>query len=215
MRARQGRSTGLAIFLIGLLVVSYCLPVAANAANSKSTTVWSGTVLLPDGYLVGAQDILIIQEGTTIRLGSDESLTIDGRVMIEGTENDPVIVESILGKHDGIRFNQSSQGLGSTIEHLTITDAEFGITIYGSNPQLTDVTVENADRVAVDLFDGATPTINNLEINGGGQDVHGTSNSWRYGIGLSVGANSAPTLNGLIADGLITRAVNYWGNSGG
>ncbi|MEK9738578.1 MAG: hypothetical protein VW438_02490, partial [Euryarchaeota archaeon] len=48
-----------------------------------------------------------------------------------------------------------------------------------------------------------------------GQDVHGTSNSWRYGIGLSVGANSAPTLDGLIADGLITRAVNYWGNSGG
>ena len=162
MRARQGRSTGLAIFLIGLLVVSYCLPVAANAANSKSTTVWSGTVLLPDGYLVGAQDILIIQEGTTIRLGSDESLTIDGRVMIEGTENDPIILESILGKHDGIRFNQSSQGLGSSIENLTITDAEFGITIYGSNPQLTDVTVENADRVAVDLFDGATPTINNL-----------------------------------------------------
>jgi hypothetical protein len=215
MRARQGRSTGLAIFLIGLLVVSYGLPVAANAANSKSTTVWSGTVLLPDGYLVGAQDILIIQEGTTIRLGSDESLTIDGRVMIEGTQNDPVILESILGKHDGIRFNQSSQGLGSSIENLTITDAEFGITIYGSNPQLTDVTVENADRVAVDLFDGATPTINNLEINGGGQDVHGTSNSWRYGIGLSVGANSAPTLDGLIADGLITRAVNYWGNSGG
>ncbi len=215
MRARQGRSAGLAMFLIALLVISYSLPIAANAANSKSTTVWSGTVLLPDGYLVGAQDVLIVQEGTTIRLGSDEDLTVDGRIMIEGTEDDPVILESILGKHDGIIFNQSSQGLGSSIENLTITDAEFGITIYGSNPELTDIIVQNADRVAVDLFDGATPTINNLEINGGGQDVHGFSSSWRYGIGLSVGANSAPILNGLNADGLITRAVNYWGNSGG
>ena len=215
MRARQGRSAGLAMFLIALLVISYGLPIAANAANSKSTTVWSGTVLLPDGYLVGAQDVLIVQEGTTIRLGSDEDLTVDGRIMIEGTEDNPVILESILGKHDGIIFNQSSQGLGSSIENLTITDAEFGITIYGSNPELTDIIVHNADRVAVDLFDGATPTINNLEINGGGQDVHGFSGSWRYGIGLSVGANSAPILNGLNADGLITRAVNYWGNSGG
>ena len=215
MRAREGRSAGLAMFLIALLVISYSLPIAANAANSKSTTVWSGTVLLPDGYLVGAQDVLIVQEGTTIRLGSDEDLTVDGRIMIEGTEDDPVILESILGKHDGIIFNQSSQGLGSSIENLTITDAEFGITIYGSNPELTDIIVQNADRVAVDLFDGATPTINNLEINGGGQDVHGFSGSWRYGIGLSVGANSAPILNGLNADGLITRAVNYWGNSGG
>ena len=74
MRAREGSSAGLATFLIALLVISYSLPIAANAANSKSTIVWSGTVLLPDGYLVGAQDVLIVQEGTTIRLGSDLSL---------------------------------------------------------------------------------------------------------------------------------------------
>ena len=215
MRARDGSTAGFAMFVIALLLISYSLPIVATAANSKSTTVWSGTVLLPDGYIVGAQDVLIVQEGTTIRLGSDEDISVDGRIMVEGTEDDPVILESILGKHDGIIFNQSSQGLGSSIENLTITDAEFGITIYGSNPQLTDIIVENADRVAVDLFEGATPIINNLEINGGGQDIHGFSSSWRYGIGLSVGANSAPILNGLSADGLITRGVNYWGNSGG
>ena len=52
-------------------------------------------------------------------------------------------------------------------------------------------------------------------IDGGGQDLHGVSTSWRYGIGLSVGAYSAPIVDGVIADGLITRGVNYWGNSGG
>ena len=69
--------------------------------------------------------------------------------------------------------------------------------------------------MGVDLFDGATPTINNLVINGGGADVHGFSTTWRYGIGLSIGANSAPIVNGFSANGLITRAINYWGNSGG
>ena len=215
MRVRDGSTSGVAVFLIAFLLLSYSLPIAANAASGKSTTVWSGTVLLPDGYTVGAQDVLVVQEGTTIRLGADEDITVDGRIIIEGTNSDPVILESIIGKHDGIVFNQSSQGLGSTIENLTITDAEFGITIYGSNPDLNDILVENVDRVAVDLFDGATPRINNLVINGGGQDIHGFSSSWRYGIGLSVGANSAPIVNGLYAEDLITRALNYWGNSGG
>ena len=105
--------------------------------------------------------------------------------------------------------------MGSTIDNLSVEDAEWGVTIYGSDPVLTNVKVINADRVAVDLFDGATPRIYNLRIEGGGQDLHGASTSWRYGIGLSVGAYSAPIVDGLVANVLITRALNYWGNSGG
>ena len=86
MRARDGSTAGFAMFVIALLLISYSLPIVATAANSKSTTVWSGTVLLPDGYIVGAQDVLIVQEGTTIRLGSDEDISVDGRIMVEGTE---------------------------------------------------------------------------------------------------------------------------------
>ena len=76
-------------------------------------------------------------------------------------------------------FNSSSNGLGSKIENLTITDAEYGVTVYDSNPTLNDLRVINADRVAVDLFDSASPRINDLVIDGGGQDVHGLSTSWR------------------------------------
>ena len=57
-----------AMFVIALLLISYSLPVVATAANSKSTTVWSGTVLLPDGYIVGAQDVLIVQELSLIHI---------------------------------------------------------------------------------------------------------------------------------------------------
>lgn len=215
MRARLDNRGSLAVLIISLLLFASILPIAASGATTRATTVWSGTVILQDGYTVGAQDVLVVQAGTTIRLGSGEEINVDGRITVEGTASNPVVLESIIGDHDGIVFNQSSQGLGSSIDNLTITDGEYGITIYGSNPILTNVRVENADRVAVDIFDGASPRIYDLVIDGGGQDLHGFSNSWRYGIGLSVGAYSAPVIDGLQADGLITRGINYWGNSGG
>ena len=206
---------GRAILMVVLLLISSHISLATQAIDSRSTTVWSGTVTLSDGYTVSSQDILVVQEGTTIQLGDDKHIQVDGRVNFQGSETNPIIIESIFGNHDGIVFNQSSFNLGSRIENTTINSAEFGITVYASNPIISNVVVNNADRVAIDLFDSATPQIFNLTINGGGQDVHGTSTSWRYGIGLSVGANSAPIVDGLVADGLITRGLNYWGNSGG
>ncbi len=204
------------IVLVALLLASYApLAVATSSSGPRSTTVWSGTVALPSGHTVESGEILVVQSGTTIQLGDDQSILVAGRITIQGSSTDPVILESIIGNHDGIVFNSSSSGLGSKIENLTITDAEWGVTIYDSDPTLNDLKVINADRVAVDLFDGASPRINDLVIDGGGQDLHGISTSWRYGIGLSVGAYSAPIVDGLTADGLITRGVNYWGNSGG
>ncbi len=204
------------ITIVVLLLTSYApLAVSATSPETRSTTVWSGTVVLQNGYTVESGEILVVQSGTTIQLGDDERIVVAGRMNVQGTSADPVLLESIIGNHHGIEFNSSSSGLGSKIENLTITQAEWGVTIYDSDPTLNNLKVINADRVAVDLFDGASPRINDLVIDGGGQDLHGVSTSWRYGIGLSVGAYSAPIVNGVIADGLITRGVNYWGNSGG
>ena len=214
----HGRQDGrmAVITIVVLLLTSYApLAVSATSPETRSTTVWSGTVVLQNGYTVESGEILVVQSGTTIQLGDDERIVVAGRMNVQGTSADPVLLESIIGNHHGIEFNSSSSGLGSKIENLTITQAEWGVTIYDSDPTLNNLKVINADRVAVDLFDGASPRINDLVIDGGGQDLHGVSTSWRYGIGLSVGAYSAPIVDGVIADGLITRGVNYWGNSGG
>ena len=208
------RRRAVALILLLLLSASPLVP-ATFGAVSRSTTVWSGTMVLQDGYTVESGEILVVQSGTTIQLGDDENILVAGRITVQGTSTAPVLLESILGNHDGVVFNSSSSGLGSKIENLTITDAEYGVTIYDSDPTMNDLTIINADLVAVDLFDGASPRINDLIIDGGGQDVHGFSTSWRYGIGLSVGAYSAPIIDGMTADGLITRGLNYWGNSGG
>ena len=43
------------------------------------------------------------------------------------------------------------------------------MTIYGSDPIISNLTVLNADNVAVDLYGGASPTIIDLAILGGGK----------------------------------------------
>ena len=94
MRARLDNSRRLAFSIITVLLLSTTLPLAANAATGKTTTVWSGTVILQDGYTVGAQDVLVVQAGTTIRLGADEDITVDGRITIQGNQTSPVVLES-------------------------------------------------------------------------------------------------------------------------
>ena len=199
----------LAISLVLMLLLAPILSMT-SAGLTRSTTVWSGTISLPDGYLVQSNQVLVIQAGTSVLLGDGERLGVDGRVSIEGTASSPVTIESISGDHRGIIFNSSSNNLGSTIDNLTVTGGEYGITVYGSNPLISNLQIFNTDRVAIDLFDGASPTIRNVVIDGGGQDIHGTSSTWRYGIGISSGASSAPVVQGASIGNMVTRGVNLW-----
>ena len=205
-----------AIFLVSILLFSSVIfaPMTSLASFSKSTTVWNGTINLVDGYTVESGEILIVEAGTEINLGDDKDILIAGRITIQGSSSSPVILNSIIGNHDGLIFNSSSNGLGSIIDNLTIRNSEYGITIYGSNHTINNLTVENADLVAIDLFDSASPRINDLIIEGGGQDIPLNTN-WRKGIGLSVGASSSPIVNRALINDLVTRGLNYWGNSGG
>ena len=205
-----------AIVLVSIFFLSTIalVPISSIAGYSKTTSVWSGTVNLVDGYTVESGDILIIEEGTIINLGDDKDILVAGRITVEGTSASPVILNSIIGDHDGIVFNSSSDGLGSKIDNLTIKNSEYGITIYGSDPTINNLRVENADLVAIDMFDSASPRINNIVIEGGGQDIPLTTN-WRKGIGISVGAFSSPIIDGAVINNLVTRGLNYWGNSGG
>ena len=205
-----------AIFLVFLIISSTFGTIASNASQTgKTTIIWSDSVFLEDGFNVEVGQILIVQPGTNIVLGDEERIIVDGRINIQGTISSPVILDASSGNHHGIVFNATSNGHNSAIDNLTINDAKYGITIYDSDPIISNLLVVNADSVAVDLFDGASPTIKNLTIDGGGQDVHGFSSSWRYGIGLSIGFESAPIVDGVKIDGLITRGLNFWGKAGG
>ena len=212
MRLRTIKTSS--VFAALVILLSPML-LSTMASTSKTTTIWSGTVTLPDGYLVHSNQVLVINAGTTVLLGEGERLGVDGRLTVQGTQTSPVTFGAISGDHQGIQFNSSSKDLGSVMENITILDSEFGITIYSSNPSINNVTILNADKVAVDMFSGASPLIRDIVIDGGGQDIHGSSDSWRYGIGISAGDFSAPIIEGAQIGNLITRGVNIWYNSGG
>ncbi|MGB1587630.1 MAG: right-handed parallel beta-helix repeat-containing protein [Poseidonia sp.] len=193
------------------------LPTSQPAAEAqgRAQTTWSGTQVLSGSYTVSVTDELIIQACTVVQLPSNERIVVEGRLTVLGTTSCPVMLQaSGLGDHEGIQFNVNSSGRGSLIQNLTIEDAIYGVTIFGSNPVIENLTVVNPDRVAVDLFNSAAPRITDLFVDQAGRDL-AFQGDWRYGLGLSVGAGSTPIVKRATFSDILTRAVNIWGASGG
>ena len=162
-----------AFVLVGLLL---CMPLAtvippadeafteeaiqAEHASARAQTTWSGTVTVTTSYTVAVFDELIVSACTQIELGAGARIYIDGRLTVEGTNACPVVMYSFASSdHEGLQFNSSSNGRGSIIDNLTIEDSIYGVTIYGSNPVFSNLTILNPDRVGVDLFSSAAPII--------------------------------------------------------
>ena len=228
LRVMNQRATGNTALC---LVVLFLLPLAMHGVptaqlvsetnesiertEGRAQTTWSGTQTLTGTYTIGVADEVIIQPCTVVRLPANERIVVDGRLTVLGTQSCPVILESSeLGDHEGIQFNASSSGRGSYMQNLTIEDAVYGVTVYGSNPVIENLTVVNPDRVGVDLFSSAAPRITDLYVNQAGRDL-GFQGDWRYGLGLSVGSGSTPIVQRAVFSDILTRAVNIWGGSGG
>nr|AIF02233.1 hypothetical protein [uncultured marine group II/III euryarchaeote KM3_155_G07] len=229
MSAGAGKACGLVLLML-LSSVLWLAPPAEVAepavledlstdseAGSRALTIWSSTIDVNGDYTVAAGDELRILAGTIIRMGPGVRIYIEGKIVAQGTQLDPISVEVQSGFtwHDGFQFNATSRNRGSSMRNITFEDAQFGITIKDSNPVIEDAYFDNVDLVGIDLFDSASPVIRRSTFQDGGQDVHGSMTNWRYGIGLSVGAGSAPFVDDVTFDNQITRAISYWGNSGG
>tara|TARA_B100000161_G_scaffold174980_1_gene125629 strand:+ start:1617 stop:6254 length:4638 start_codon:yes stop_codon:yes gene_type:complete len=188
----------------------------AAAASGRATTTWSGTVSLTSDYFVNVQDELLITSCTSVVMSPGIRIYVDGRLTIQGTSTCPVVLSSssTTGDHEGIQFNTTSSGRGSTVNHLHIEDAIYGLTLYGSNPILNNVTIFNPDRVGIDMFGSSSPVIRDLHVEQAGRNIP-FQNDWRYGIGLSVGDGSTPIVQGAYFTDHLLRGLNLWGASGG
>ena len=218
------RGKGVMLLISVFLLASWTplAPAALDASDfsqtgARATTTWSSSMTLTSDYTVAAGDTLIIAAGATISFDDNVRLYVEGELDVTGTSSNPATItrSDDATAHEGIQFNATSRGRGSVIEYLVIEHAEWGITIYDSNPTLNDVYIENPDYVGIDMFNSANPTIQRLTIQDGGQDVASSSVNNRYGIGLSIGASSNPLVLGATFDNLTTRAVNMWGDSSG
>ena len=182
--------------------------------SARSQIVWSGVVELSSSYTVNVTDELVISPCSVIKLDSSVRIFVEGRITTQGTSSCPVIFTQLTtGLHYGIQFNSSSNGRGSLMDNITIEDSVYGITMYGSNPRINNVTIVNPSRVGIDLFSNSAPIIHDLYIDQAGRQV--SYSDWRYGLGVSVGAGSTPILDGAYMTDLRIRGLNIWGGSGG
>jgi hypothetical protein len=221
----ERKQTLLAFGLLALLLLMSIAPIVQPFQEEQSegyevagraTTTWSGTVSLTSDYFVNVQDELLITSCTSVVLSPGIRIYVDGRLTVQGTSSCPIVLtsSSTTGDHEGIQFNASSYGRGSTINHMQIEDAIYGITIFGSNPILNNVTIFNPDRVGIDMFGSSSPVIRDLHVEQAGRNVP-FQNDWRYGIGLSVGDGSTPIVQGAYFTDHLLRGMNLWGGSGG
>ena len=183
--------------------------------NARAQTTWTGSVTVTSTYTVSVFDELIISPCTQVEMGSGARIYVEGRLTVEGTVACPVTLTSLAGSdHEGIQFNSSSNNRGSLINNLSIEDSIYGITMYGSNPVIHNLTILNPDRVGIDMFSNSAPHIFDLVINQAGR-VLPFQGDWRYGLGLSIGSGSTPIVDGATFTDHLTRAINIWGGSGG
>ena len=219
-RKRTFLAFGLLFLLLFMSISPMVQPFASDsdaaAASGRATTTWSGTVSLTSDYFVNVQDELLITSCTSVVMSPGIRIYVDGRLTIQGTSTCPVVLSSssTTGDHEGIQFNTTSSGRGSTVNHLHIEDAIYGLTLYGSNPILNNVTIFNPDRVGIDMFGSSSPVIRDLHVEQAGRNIP-FQNDWRYGIGLSVGDGSTPIVQGAYFTDHLLRGLNLWGASGG
>ena len=188
-----------------------------NYVSARSTTTWSGIVDLTSNYYVDIQDELLITSCTNVTMSSGVRIVVDGRITIQGSPTCPVVLSSTstsTSDHEGIQFNSSSNGRGSIINHLHIEDSIYGLTLYGSDPVLNNVTLFNPDRVGIDMFGSSSPVIRDLHVEQAGRLLP-FQNDWRYGIGMSVGSGSTPIVERAYFTDHLLRGLNLWGGSGG
>ena len=184
-----------------------------NYVSARSTTTWSGTVDLTSNYYVDIQDELLITSCTNVTMSSGVRIVVDGRITIQGSPTCPVVLSSSAtstNDHEGIQFNASSNGRGSIINHLHIEDSIYGLTLYGSDPVLNNVTLFNPDRVGIDMFGSSSPVIRDLHVEQAGRLLP-FQNDWRYGIGMSVGSGSTPIVERAYFTDHLLRGLNLWG----
>ena len=95
-----------------------------------------GTVELKESVVIGPEETLVIRPGTQLKLAEGVSLASQGKVLIEGTETQPVVIERLnRNKPWGAIIIHGPNSQGSKIRHAIITggslDTVFNVAYSG------------------------------------------------------------------------------------
>ena len=132
----------LTVLLLSSFSPLFVSSVEATETSGRAQTTWSGNIVLNNPHTIDVTDELVISACTNVTMSSGVRIFVEGRITVEGTASCPVYFDFAGGgDHMGIQFNSSSNGRGSRIDNASIIHSTYGITIYGSDPYLANVTI--------------------------------------------------------------------------
>lgn len=227
MRARPP----ITIFSISVLFLAFSfVPHAAFAdmivgSDVSEDTTWTkagSPYLVQGGIMIGQNATLSIEPGVVVQFNSEGWLDVPGRLLANGTSDEPVTFTSTTGsKWYGIYFG--NQEVASSLQHVIIQhadtgisdysskdlslsnvrieDGRYGIEAYGSHLLLDTFSAENMSDEALDISNGSDVTLKNLVLK-------------NVGMSIQVYVDSVADISNLFIDGARGEALAvYVGSS--
>jgi len=150
---------------------------------------WGFPVLVEDNLTVSSGKWLTILEGTNVKINSGKKITINGKLIADGTSSYPITFNSASGTWYGIELNYCAP---ITLSHCTVQNASYAVKSYGTWLDM-DYCTFSSNGWAINYDDESYGTIQYTSV----------SSSSTYGIYCT--QNSTPTI----------RPYNrIWNNSG-
>jgi len=131
--------------------------VQESHSSPRSITVWSTDKTLLEDHLVDSGATLVIEPGVTVYLANDVSLIVEGTLKAAGSHREKIIF-TVLNEGENwgeIRFDTSparaDDNESSILNNCVIQHATTGIHCIGSNPHISNTTIEDSDNADIKL----------------------------------------------------------------
>lgn len=173
-----------------LLIAAAWLVLARTVwpLDVTTDTTWSGDLRVTDTVTVLEGATLTIDAGTTLQIAASKIITIRGRLVAEGTPDEPILFTRLdhdagIGRWAKFRFVDADGD--SRLAHCNFrygdgwidnaTSGDFGVvTIYGSRAALEDCDFREYQRGdCLAIFDDSDVVLRRCYLGPGGEGVHG------------------------------------------
>lgn len=141
----------LPILLLAGVVAAHATPVPWETSTIRESTVWQGEILLRQGVVVESGAVLRLLPGTTVtaEAGKGISVTVLGRLTVEGTEKAPVVFtatgpepEAGTAAWEGLRLSGEGEGRHS-LAGFRVERAREGVSLTGTSASFSSGTFSN------------------------------------------------------------------------
>ncbi|HEY3295412.1 MAG TPA: right-handed parallel beta-helix repeat-containing protein [bacterium] len=109
-----------------------------------TSALWLDSVVVDDNLTIATGTTLTINPGTKIRIAPEKSITVNGKIIANGTAAAPIVFDrsGATGLWTGLSIRNSADPANS-ISYATVRNAVNGISVSNSRATISYVTAEN------------------------------------------------------------------------